>query len=327
MKDFDANLKKQFKELKALNPDEPKHLEHLYADFVELVTLFAAAGSFVSTADILDRLKDEGAIVTDDDMEDADQAEENDKQEAWVDEIFRVLEQRSNTYGNDYPFDLSHRRITLADKLTFKNKLYLFLLASANLKIFKAVKSSLTSDFEAVSFYALSNYLSDRAIVKQFGKQSDYIGTAREKITKLAEDLKVELNQMELDNVSEQNKMERGLDVIGWLPFEDGCPNMITILGQCACGRDWHLKYHDTKRFENYLSFYKKNPIHAMFIPYALVGKQQGRTFYRSDDIEKDTMLFERKRITELFSEEEFFNTLESKSVVDQCLLFTEDIV
>ena len=326
MKDFNKNLTDQFKDFEIKHPDVPNHMKHLYADYVELVALFSSR-NFVTSTDILDRLKDEGAIKSNDKLRDKDSAMDNDRNEVWVDEIFQILEQRSITYGTKYPFDFTHNKIVLTEKLTSKNEVYLFLLLAANLSLFSSVKSSLTSDFEVVAYEALRTYLPDQALVKQFGKQSEYKGIAKEKIKLLAADMKTPINEAELDNVSDLNKMERGLDVVGWIPFDDLCPNFFTILGQCACGKEWPSKQHDTKRFQNYFKFDKTKPIHAMFIPYALVGARMGIAFYNSDEVEDGTMVFERKRITELFNDSDVFSELESKQIVDRCLATHEDIV
>ena len=199
------------------------------------------------------------------------------------------------------------------------------LLISSNLDLFQKVRSELTSDFELISYFVLKAYLPDHGIVKNFGKRSDYTGNAVTKIRSLAKDLKVHVNESELQNISERNHQERGLDLIGWLPFSDDCPNFQTILGQCACGKGWPSKHHDTKRYSHYLKFYRLKAIHAMFIPYSLVTVQ-GK-FFRSDDIEDETLVFERKRILQFFKEEDEFNLMPSKSIVDASLNYTEDIV
>jgi hypothetical protein len=62
-----------------------------------------------------------------------------------------------------------------------------------------------------------------------------------------------------------------------------------------------------------------------MFIPYSLITIT-GR-FYRSDDIQKGTLVFERKRIVDFFNDEETFNQLNSKELVDKCLSYKEGLV
>jgi hypothetical protein len=138
--------------------------------------------------------------------------------------------------------------------------------------------------------------------------------------------MKLQINEHSLQNVADGNNQERGLDVIAWFPFTDDCPNIITILGQCSCGKDWKSKYHDTKRFETYMKYFRQKPIHAMFIPYALIS-QNNNWFYCSDDIEKPSLMIERKRIVDLFDNETEFRALHSITIVDECVKCVEDIV
>lgn len=325
MKNFSDRFIEQFEDLKVELPVAAKHIEHLYADYVELVALFSN-NSFVTASDILDRIKDSGELRRQENQEEITVGEENDINEGWITCIFQIIEERSNLFLSDYPFEFSTNKIIIKSNLADKQELYLFLLISSNLDLFNKLKSELTSDFETVSYYALKNYLPSHAIVKQFGKKSDYTGNAIKKIKDLALDLKVDVREHEITNISERNNQERGLDVIGWIPFSDNCPNLITILGQCTCGKDWASKHHDTKRYKHYLKFYRLSPYHAIFIPYALIG-HGGSKFYRSDDIEENTLVFERKRIIDFFNNKTEFDALESKQIVDKCISYTEDIV
>ena len=325
MKNFSDRFIEQFKDLKVDLPDVAKNMEHLYADYVELVALFSNH-SFVTASDILDRIKDSGGLRKKENQDEVTVGEENDKNEGWITYIFQIIEERSNLFSLEYPFAFSTNKIILKDELTHKQELYLFLLISSNLDLFNKVRSELTSDFETISYYALKNYLPSHAILKQFGKKTDYLGNAIKKIKDLAVDLKVEVREHEIANISERNNQERGLDIIGWIPFRDNCPNLITILGQCACGKEWASKHHDTKRFKHYLKFYRLNPFHAIFIPFALISKG-GSKFLRSDDIEENTLVFERKRIVDLFNNKSEFDALDSKQIVDKCFIYTEDIV
>ena len=326
MKSFEDNLEEQFSNFKVLVPNFPRDFEHFYADFIELIALFSNK-SFVTASDIIDRLKDEGELRKAEDQDKMTVSEENDKNEAWINSIFKIIEERSALFDTDYPFDHGNNRIILTERLTTRHQVYIFLLISSNLQLFQKVRSSLTTDFEVVSYYALKSYLPAQAIVKQFGKRSDYSGNAKEKIRNLAKDLNVEVREHEMENISDRNNQERGLDVIGWIPFGDKCPNFFTVLAQCACGKDWASKHHDTKRYIHYLRFYRLKPFHALFIPYSLVGKSGGTRFYRSDDVEEGTLIFDRKRITELFLSETDFNGLESKRVVEECIMYVEDIL
>jgi hypothetical protein len=115
------------------------------------------------------------------------------------------------------------------------------------------------------------------------------------------------------------------LDIVGWIPFQDKCMNLLVFLAQCACGKEYESKQHDIRRFGNYLNFYKSYPIHIMFVPYSLINPGE-KKIYRSDLIENDYLFFERKRIMEFYDTSNF-NTLESSQVVQYCLKYRESIV
>jgi len=128
----------------------------------------------------------------------------------------------------------------------------------------------------------------------------------------------LEVKDYELSCVNDRNQQERGLDIVGWLPFADKCGNQIIFLCQCACGKNAESKQHDTRRFKNYIDFYKTYPQHTLFIPYSLinVGKKK---FYHSDLIEDGFLIFERKRILEYHNDTSFENS-ESFKIVNKII-------
>jgi hypothetical protein len=292
-----------------LKPDYTKSEIDYYADFVELVVLFSNEDG-VTFGDIQDRFFGE---------KDYDNPEIRDKDEKFLNQIFQRIIERLQLYKNDYPFLYSDDEIlTLKSDLTTNNKLYISLLLSSKLNIFNAFRTDLTRDFETISFAVLKNFLPTNSIVKEFGKNTEYGGNAIEKIKQLADDLDLAIDDYELSQVGERNNQERGLDIIGWIPFNDKCGNKVVFLCQCACGKQFESKQHDTRRFENYLNFYKTNPQHTMFIPYSLINVR-AKKFYHSDYIEKDYLIFERKRILEYNDANTFLN-LESMKIVEKCV-------
>ena len=308
-----------------LNPVPPRHLLHLYADYVELVSVFSNQ-NHISASNIQDRLSDEGILIKKDEAN--LQAEENDKNEAFIKSIFGLIADRASLFGGDYPFLVKgNDKIILreAGDITEWHKIYIFLLLSSSLNLFPAFQPELTKEFEKICVEALSAYLPEYAVIKSFGKNSDYKGTAIEKINKLADDLGISVNHEALDQISVAGNQERGLDLIGWIPFDDSVPNLLTILGQCTCEKKWYKKLMETARYENYYNFHVKEPIHAMFIPYAIINYQRNN-FYQHDEI-RDRLIFERKRILNFIEEAEFFSHFETKSLVDRCIEFEEDIV
>ena len=275
-------------------PDYPEDEISYHADFIELWTAFTDSEE-VSYGDIQDRFYGE--------PDENNSAEVNDSNEIFIRRIIGLLEERAVLFGEAYPFgvDIS-RGISLKKNLTVRQSLYILLLCSSSLDVFNALNAELTSDFEALSFHALKNFLPN-AVVRAFGKHSEYRGNAPEKILQLAMEMGISLDGKEFAQINPRNVQERGLDVVGWIPFPDHCPNKVVFLCQCACGKDYALKQHDTQRFANYLNFYKTRPQHTLFIPYSLIRMQDGQ-FFHSDDIQKGFLVFERLRMLALLPQE-----------------------
>ncbi len=302
------------------NQSSPSYVRndlYLYADFVELVTIFSKNGE-VSIGDIQDRFFG---------TKEYDNASERDEDETLLLEIFLLLQERSALFGNTYPFSFDNDKTLLVFKpaLLDKQKFYIYLLISCNLNIFTTFKAELTDEFESICKDAFVKYLPSYAIVKNFGRNSAYAGNAINRIRGLAADLNLTVDEYELSQVSERNNQERGLDIVGWMPFEDKGINLLIFLAQCACGKNYESKQHDTRRFKNYLNFYKIDPIHVMFIPYSLINTRE-KKFYHSDIIEQDYLIFERKRITELYDVVNF-STLKSFKIVESCIIYKESLV
>lgn len=323
---FDEKLISQFRDFKVGKPNISKHKYHLYSDYIEMLALFT--NSCVTKSDILDRLFDEGIELHEDEDNSSDlysdKSEKDDKNENWITEIFDLIGYRVSLFAIDYPFETNRGGIELKNNLSDKNKIYLSLLISSNLNHFKILQPELTTEFETISHQSLKNYMPANAKVKATGKNTEYSGYAKEKIKKIASEINIDTNDNELSDISDRNVQEEGLDLIAWIPFEDKIPNLITILAQCACGKDWIKKQHETGRYENFFNFYKQQPIHAMYIPYAISNNQ---SFYQSKDINKGRMIFDRKRILEYLSNTDFFSTLKSNTIVDKCIEYEEDIV
>jgi hypothetical protein len=302
-----------------------KNLIYLYADYVELVSLFSNQ-NYVSSSDILDRFQDEGIIKQK--ISDSDQSEANDDDERFIDSIYRLIIERATLFGDDYPFEIEGtNKIKLKDQseVSIRNKIYIYLLLSSSLNIFLTFQPELTTEFEKLCTEVLINFLPTHAIVKSFGKNSSYSGTAIKKINDLSNDMKIKIDTEAIEEVSTKGMQEKGLDLVGWIPFEDSVSNLVAILAQCACGKEWYKKLGETSRYNNYFKFHRLNPIHSIFIPYNLVSHNKN-TFFRNDEID-NRLVFERKRILNYILNTDFFNSYDSKILVEQCIRFEEDIV
>jgi hypothetical protein len=292
-------------------PDYTKSEINYYADFVELYALFEKEDG-VTFGDVQGRFFG---------VKEYSNSETKDEDESFLNTVFEIIKERIFLYADEYPFEYQNNEtLLLKQNLSVKNKLYLSLLISSKLDIFNPFKSDLTTDFERISYAVLKEFLPIKAVVKEFGKNTQYQGNAISKIKQLANDLDLQVDDYELNQVSERNTQERGLDLIGWLPFADKCGNKVIFLCQCACGKEYESKQHDTRRFENYLRFYKTKPQHTLFIPYSLINIQE-KKFYHSDYIERDYLIFERKRILEYHNDNSIENS-EAFKVVEKCIDF-----
>lgn len=294
-----------------------------FADVVELLALFKKE-SGVSKGDVADFLYGENdAPSEDEDDDEVNESENNDRRECFIDNIFKILNDRVVLFADLYPFEISRNIIVLKEVINISEKNYIFLLISSSLDIFKQFQPVLTTDFETLSYEAFKKYL-PTAKVKQFGENSDYRGNAKDKIKQLAVDLGLPIKEYEISQVNERNNQERGLDIVGWIPFEDNCQNKIVFLCQCACGKKYEYKQHDTHRFESYYYFYKTKPQHTLFIPSSLINIDT-QMFYHSDYIEEGFLIFERKRIVSLLKDNNVISSLGSKELVEKCLADTSE--
>lgn len=290
-----------------------------FADVVELLAILNKE-SGTSKGDVKDFLYGENDNTSENDNNDeVNESENNDRKEAFIDSIFKILKDRVVLFANQYPFVITDNVLCIKEAIDVNEKNYIFLLISSSLDIFKKFQSVLTTDFETISYEAFKEYLPKKAIIKQFGKNSEYRGNAKTKITQLANDIGLPIDEYEISQVNERNPQERGLDIVGWIPFEDNCQNKIVFLCQCACGKKYEIKQHDTRRFENYYVFYKTKPQHTLFIPSSLINIDEQK-FYHSDYIENDYLIFERKRMVSLLKDNDVLNKLDSNRLIEKCL-------
>jgi len=162
---FEEKLKESVQNFNNIDkPDYTKSDFNNYADFIELTALFTKEDG-VSYGDIQDRFFGENNNET---------AEKKDNEEALLNSIFLIIQERILLYGSDYPFEyeMDGKQLKLKVNFSFKNKLYLSLLISSKLNIFNKFTSDLTTDFEKISYTVLKAFLPQNAVVKEFGKNS-----------------------------------------------------------------------------------------------------------------------------------------------------------
>lgn len=329
---LEDKITEQFNGFTIKSPDpkkqHPWHLQHLHADFIELRALLWDRNSFLTLQDAITFYKDFEFDIDFEEttlMEDVTSSSVSEKNDKWVSkfkEIFGVIEERYLIYDEDYPFEINGFKIKLKDELNDINKLYLYLLISSNLNNFEKLDSVLTTEFETISKLTLESFFPEMN-VEEFGQNSKYKGNTINKIKELSKNLKVKNRVTEIEQISKIANKEKGLDIVGWKKFKDQISNMLIILGQCACGKNWANKRGDTSKYEDsYLDFHRLRPIHAMFIPYGLI--RYSDTLFESDNT-NGRLIFERKRILDvMISKIDYFKKMDSYKIVEKCIEFEE---
>lgn len=309
-------------------PNESSHKKHYFCDYVEILALINNQ-DIISKSDVFDRFREAKDIDIDKDID----SQENSKNipDTWddkIDEWFDHIASRNEVFNNFYPFIVESNNIQLKDPLTKHHELYIFLLLSASQKYIKS--NTLPKDFEKMSLIVLQNYLPESAKSYIFGTSSDrYNGTLEKKIKKLAEDLKYSLGSA---SFQKNNTGDGGLDLVAWLPFSKDINqnNMQIFLAQCATGKDWKKKQHETKKIpEKYINF-KTKVNHVFFMPYDCRNVE--RDFSEESDISNETLFFDRVRILYLLenktkSIKSIMNFASFDSIVKGAILYEEKIV
>lgn len=325
-------ISEQFDDFSLFNIKSPKYKHYLYADFVELMALFGC-NEYVVQDDLIKRVyfelqansESEEEESLDDDEIGARTSEYDDKYQSWANNVFDILSEREELFESNYPFSLDKHGLILKKDLDNTQHLYLTLLLASSLNNFKILQKHLTDEFESISLEALRGFMPKHATIKSLGKNSEYKGSAKDKIDALAKDMGIDTNKAEIKLINDRNNQEEGLDIIAWTPFNDRIPNMITILGQCACGKNWKMKQSESPRYENFLVFHRLKPINALFVPYAWSNSEE--TFHESKDIANQLLVFDRKRIIDQISNLDFYDKMNVKKIVEEALKIQEELV
>ena len=284
-------------------------IDHLWADYIELLCVANIDGEF-SKADVLDWLKEgkdlgviEGRLASKLQLRDA---EADDWIDTQIGDWYRHLQFRAGAFTDFYPFHLTRANDTLIlhQPLTPRQKQYLFLLLSSNLRYFTPKdRATLTNTFEIISLGALRKLLPPNAEAHLFGsrQQGRYTGTLWEKINALAGDLQEQVRADESDFPLE-NRGDKGLDLVAWIPLGDDVGSLPIVFGQCACSlQDW-----STKQSSSSAAAWSRTisplapPSNMAFIPHCF--RRTGGEWYKSTDIH-ESVLIDRLRLLRLLGD------------------------
>jgi len=307
------------------SPTNSKYKHHYTCDYIEILAL--ANNDLLSKSDIINRLyyskSDQGEPEIEDDKYDSD-----------ILELFAILEVRSSTFKEFYPFEIKTdtilSSIELKNELTDLQKKYLFLLLSSSLSYISQKEvvdkdNTLENDFELFSYQTLKNYISEDINIYQFG-QATYSGTLKEKVDKLAKDLNFRTIYKK-HYFNDNNRGDGGIDLVAWklFPNDENNLNIALYLAQCATGKDWIKKQDDVDKFKNYIHF-ESCITNLFFIPYD--GRDENRNFIEEKDINiSKYILFDRIRILNTIDIDYNINKLKSYKLIESAIEYKEGIV
>ena len=292
-------------------PEQAKTI-YLWADYIELLSL-SNVDQEISGADLLDRIQERqdlsDAEIDDNNIQrdDENSSNQQDKYTRRMHDWFKHLKIRQDVLGDRYPFIVEGNicKVNPSVDLYWCN-LYSFLLYCSNLRVLtnRAQITILTSIFEMVCLEALKSYMPKSALTYLFGANSkyepQYAGNLWQRISALADDLKEDLVCKEEEIL--QSGGDRGLDIVSWVPFCDGCQTKLLVFGQCASSpTEWTQKQHEAgqSRWGNYINFH--SPLTSMiFVP----------LFFRNNFAQwedkfliENSILIDRYRLMELLTD------------------------
>jgi len=312
--------------------------EHAWVDFIELMCLLSPDQE-VNQTDILERFRrgkelGEAAVSDVGDEEDDEESvpESSDKEVQWMQDLFAHLRYREEAFAQSYPFRVSDDGTTLfvRKRVIGRQKSYISLLLSANTAYVSRGASKLTGSFEIISKSALKQLLPTSAQVHVFGsnsaqRYSRYRGTVFQKIKRLAEDLH-EILLAEESGLPATSTGDEGLDIVGWVPWEDDAPGSLLVFGQCACSKDdWVAKQDSSsaQAWENKIHFTSK-PSNIAFIPICL--RKADGNWHRPTDIHQSVVV-DRLRLLQLLTDKiDLFRKQPSYGVVQETLKQREPV-
>lgn len=151
--------------------------------------------------------------------------------------------------------------------------------------------------FERLTSRAVKQYLCGNAVV--FGWPSDTDNNAGEidesrikhKIKKVAEDLNEKFCEAPPNRFN-----DRGVDVVGWIPFKGKRPGQIIVLLQCFAGRDWKHKIPVPLEAWCQYIHWGNNPVRGFAVPTIIPERD-----WHEGSTDKG-ILFDRPRILNLVS-------------------------
>ena len=259
-----------------------------HADRVELDALrrgFAAIEAGVDDGQVSGVLEDsaaEEAVADDSDLQWADLAHDN-----LVGPIQEELRRRAVLLRSTYPFDVDGATLVRERP----SAMYEYLLA-ASMSVRGQLLQDATRLFERVAAQVVASYFGSRAKSIHFGWPRDGNTSFTEAAREVQERTR-EWRWYPEEGLDATDVKDEGCDFIVWLDSVDGRVGQLFVVGQCACGNNWHDKLGDLKvevlrRWFNPLSWVE--PVRSFATPRCVTdervlkeaSRQGGLTFDRA---------------------------------------------
>lgn len=219
----------------------------------------------------------------------------NEPPETFIASVWRELERRQHLYSSSL-FCVEDRTVKPETNEQPPEYLACLLLSLFGIQGDTRLPAKL---FERLTCEAVRYYLSGHAAV--FGwpfdpedrEDEQEESQIKRKIRKLADDLGERFIEAPLSPF----KKDRGIDVVGWMPFREKRSGQVVILLQCAAGHNWKIKRPvPLDAWREYIHW-GCSPIIAFAVP-CIVNERDWH------DTSKDNgILFDRVRIVNLLSE------------------------
>lgn len=251
-----------------------KYKTHLWADCIELITLWDVDNE-TSKAQFIDRLYPDrkDIIVDDNEDDDLEKPEKEDSVKTEVNSIYSLLSVRSVKHGDNYPFFIEDETLFVKDNLQSNHRLYIYLLAASHLKYFNKIQLVLTSEFEHLSLIVMRLLVPAGSEVHVSGKNAlegapkRYTGNKNNKLKLLSKDLGYHIKEDQRDFAATDNG-DAGVDIVGWKNFIDGNRNKLVFIGQSKCSDEWHKAGTDALTSLNKIFNINVAPTNFYFIPF-----------------------------------------------------------
>jgi hypothetical protein len=249
-----------------------------HADWLELAALIAPDQN-ISAQDLITAVRRTGSIdaldsaqESDDDEPLDDRVERQDPElERVADAALEQLEFREEYLGESYPFVIDG---ALVAKPGAAATVYAFLVAVTSVGWHNdSPPESAASLFELVSAAALVSYLGGTATARSYDfgfprrdSPTAFYDAVEELCREMGEGLGCGVPKPQTADVKDAK-----LDLVAWIPFEDGRTNQLSVFGQCATGANWRSKVNELQPVDFCKRWLKKQPAVdpslAFFVP------------------------------------------------------------